>query len=135
MRVLRIACVFLVVAACGGGKSPSASTTTPSTVPVTEGATTTLPALHFKQAEEATSHLVDAWHAGDKAAAGQAASAEAVAALFARAPIHLAFNGCEHALTPDAPVDCASAYNKDLLLMHVVKTNGDWVVTTIEFAS
>ena len=134
MRTLWIAGVFAVVsliAACGGGgKTVLPTLVTTTTVPVTAPP---LPTLKFGSAEEAIRHLFLQWSAGDRQAAGQAASADAVNALFAKPAGENKFRGCSHPADKSAGSDCTYQYGNGLLQMHVTFASDNWQVTKVEY--
>ncbi len=95
------------MAGCGGdgpSSAPRSTTTTgattasTTTVPSTTASTTTAPpgpALAFPAPREAIDHLVDAWRAGDRAAALAGAELPAVDALFAQPSDGYDLYGCD----------------------------------------
>jgi hypothetical protein len=137
--LLLVAVSAALVASCGGtgttghvGTRPP-STTTATTVPATSGivptASCTTPTL-------AARAVVDAWLAGDRSAAGQCATPEAIAMLFAH-PGHSAgwtFQGCDGP-DPGVPV-CTFAYPGGVgrLTLHGTEAAG-WSVDTVQLAS
>jgi hypothetical protein len=124
--------VALLAAACGGGDKTALPTvvTTTTAVPVTAPP---LPALHFDSSEEAIRHLFLQWTAGDRQAAGQAASADAVNALFAKPPGENKFRGCSHPADKAQGSDCTYQYKQGLLQMHVAFANNSWQITKVEY--
>ena len=134
MRKLGFVVVFLVAAACGGGggdKVDAIAKTTTTSPPQTAPP---LPVLKFAKAEDAATHLRVQWQAGDREAAAQAASKEAVDEMFKHpAQARMSFNGCDSPVDPATPVACGYHYGNGLLRMHVKATNGDWRVESVEF--
>ena len=121
--------LIVVTGACKGGGSAApptvvTSTTFPGTAP-------TLPDLKFGSPEEAVRHVILQWQAGDREAAAQAATPDAVAALFAKPSKEVQFRSCSQ---PNSlGVDCIYRYNDGLLRLHLTSTAGDWTVTVISY--
>ena len=93
----------------------------------------TLPTLHFAKPEEAIRHLILQWQAGDREASGQAATAEAVAALFAKPSKAVQFRSCATSPSANLGADCVYRYEDGILRLHLTSTNNDWRVTTVTF--
>ncbi len=134
MRTLWKAALFVaacLTAACGGGSKPALTTlVTTTTVPVTAPPP---PPLVFAKPEEAIRHLVLQWQAGDREAAGQAGTPEAVAALFAKPAKVVQFRSCETSPSANLGSDCVYRYDDGLIRLHLTVTNGDWHVVTVSY--
>ena len=117
--------------ACGGdSKSASGTVVTTTTVPNTAPPP---PALKFGSPQEAIRHLILQWQAGDKEAAGQAATPEAVAALFGKPAKAVQFRSCDTSPSANLGSDCVYRYNDGLIRLHLTNTNGDWKVTPVTY--
>jgi hypothetical protein len=136
VRIRWTAAVFVVAAAllaaaCGGdGEGPSPTLVTTTTVPVTAPPP---PALKFTTPKQAIDHMILQWQAGDREAAGQAASAEAVAALFAKPSKAVQFRNCDISPSPNLGSDCVYRYEPGLIRLHLTVTAGDWKVATVTY--
>ena len=116
--------VALVTAGCGSddqpameGPFPQITTTTSTTVQATPPPTGG-PALKLPTPKDAANHLYEAWKAGDRAKALQAATQRAVDALFSRPFNAASFRGCDE---PDQlGADCSYRYEGGGLVIHVV---------------
>ncbi|MBA3654534.1 MAG: hypothetical protein H0W70_10115 [Actinobacteria bacterium] len=134
MRNLGIAGVLvaaLLGAACGGHSKPAL----PTVVTTTSVAITAPPPpqLKFSKPEEAVRHLILQWQAGDRQAAGQAATPEAVAALFGKPAKQVQFRSCDSGASASLGSDCAYRYDVGLIKLHLTNTNGDWKVATVTY--
>jgi hypothetical protein len=122
---------LVLLVGCGGDDKVATTTiVSTSTVPVTAPP---LPTIHFTTAEEAIRHLFLQWQAGDREAAAQAATADAVAALFARPVGENRFRGCSHPADKSLGSDCTYQYGNGVLQMHVTFANDNWQVTQVQF--
>jgi hypothetical protein len=136
VRVIRLGGVFFLavsvsLAACGGdGKSSSPTVVTTTTVPNTAPPP---PTLKFASPQEAIRHLILQWQAGDREAAGQAATPEAVAALFGKPSKVVQFRSCDTSPSANLGSDCVYRYDDGLIRLHLTNTNGDWRVTTVAY--
>lgn len=135
VRLVRSSWVLLAaltLASCTSGNKTATTSvvTTSTTVAVT---TPPLPAIHFGSAEEAVRHLFLEWKAGDRDAARQAASADAVATLFSRPAGDNQFRGCSHPKDLALGSDCTYQYGQGLLQMHVSFIDNNWTVTQVQF--
>ena len=124
-----------MVASCSSGKGHGAAPTTAptsTTVPVTAPP---LPTLHFGSPAEAIRHLYLQWEAGDRDAAGQAATPDAVNELFSKPPWknENRFRGCSDPKDTSLGSDCTYQYFNGLLELHVSFNNGNWIVTQVQF--
>jgi hypothetical protein len=128
----------LGAASCGGATTTRhvnpRPTTTPTRVPSTGG--TTIPTASCTTPTLAARAVVDAWLAGDRMAAGQCATPDAVAMLFAH-PGHAAgwtFRGCDGP-DPGVPV-CTFSYPGGVgrLTLHGTEAAG-WSVDNVQLAS
>jgi hypothetical protein len=117
--------------ACGGDGKPALSTlVTTTTVAVTAPPP---PALHFSKPEEAIRHLILQWQAGDREAAAQAATPDAVAALFAKPAKIVQFRNCATSPMASLGADCVYRYEDGNLRLHLTVNNGDWTVATVAY--
>jgi hypothetical protein len=131
IAALFAACIALLSAGC----SAKANKVLPTIVTTTTVAGTTppLPTLHFAVPEEAIKHLILQWQAGDREAAGQAATPEAVAALFGKPSKNVQFRSCSTSPASNLGSDCVYRYNDGLIRLHLTTTNGDWRVATVAY--
>jgi hypothetical protein len=127
----------LVAASCGDATTTRHVGTRPTTtisVPSTGG--TTVPAASCTMPTLAARAVVNAWLAGDRTAAGQCATPDAVAMLFAH-PGHAAgwtFQGCDGP-DPGVPV-CTFSYRGGVgrLTLHGTEAAG-WSVDNVQLAA
>jgi hypothetical protein len=112
------------------GPFPQITTTTSTTVQATAPSTT--PGVKLTSAAAAANHLYEAWKAGDRTKALQAANERAVTALFSRPFNTATFRGCDEPSQLGA--DCSYRYEGGALVMHVTGdgTTG-FIVETAEF--
>jgi hypothetical protein len=121
-----------LTAACGGGGGRAALSTIVTTTTVA-GTAPPPPALHFSMPEEAIKHLILQWQAGDREAASQAATPEAVAALFAKPSQSVQFRSCAKSPSASLGSDCVYRYGDGLIRLHLTSTNNDWRVVTVAY--
>jgi len=137
VRVKRLGGLFFAVAiglsatACGGDGKPAV----PTVVTTTTVANTAPPppTLHFKSPQEAIRHLILQWQAGDREAAGQAATPDAVAALFGKPSKTVQFRNCDTSPSPNLGADCIYRYEDGLIRLHLTNANGDWTVASVSY--
>lgn len=125
--------IFILLAGCATPE-PSAVTLPPSTSTVPPTTSTTEPPLALVPAasfEKAGAELLQAWRAGDRAAAEKIAQPQAVEVLFGNKPGPTQSRGC--ALAQQAH-DCAYRYGDRLLRLTVVQYGGGWIVDQAEVA-
>ena len=135
MRTRWAAGVFLLATAfgvaCGGDGKPALPTlVTTTTVPVTAPPP---PQLKFTTPKQAVDHMILQWQAGDREAAAQAGSAEAVAALFAKPSKAVQFRNCDVSPSANLGSDCAFRYEPGIIRFHLSNTAGDWKVATVTY--
>lgn len=104
---------------------------TATATPGVEPAASPEPAVKTPKAsaEEAAAALLAAWRAGDRAAAEQVASEQAVAAIFALEPGSTQGRGCAQA---QALQECAFRFGDGILRLNSAELNGGWVVEEVE---
>lgn len=129
--VFALVCVSVGAVACGdddGGAPPTVVTTTTvaNTAPPP-------PTLKFTTARAAIDHLILQWQAGDREAAGQAATPEAVAALFGKPSKAVQFRSCDANASPNLGTDCIYRYDNGLLRLRLTNTDGDYKVTQVAY--
>jgi hypothetical protein len=112
----------------------AASTTTTSTLPPT---TVYQPSAPQPSQDDAGTHLVDAWMAGDRAAALTDATPAAVAALFAQ-PFPsggIQARGCSSAVA--GPSSCVYRIydNGNLVDLSAMMVTGGWMISAARFES
>jgi hypothetical protein len=134
VRTLMIALLLAaasLLGACGGDSKPQPTlVTTSTTVAVT---LPSLPALHFTTPKGAVDHLILQWQAGDREAAAQAATPEAVDALFAKPAKAVQFRNCAVSPSANLGADCVYRYENGLVRLHLTVTNNDWRVATVTY--
>jgi hypothetical protein len=133
----------VVALALSGGdddadQTASTTTTLPATTSTTLGAgddeTTVTVGIICTTAEDASTSFVNAWLAGDPAAAKRCATDDAVATLFARsgAGAQYTFQGCDRT-DPGVPI-CSYSYEGGAAQLKVEGTEAaGWKVTAVSY--
>ena len=136
MRLRKTAWVFpaaVALASCSSGK-PAATTVVTTSTTIGVATAPALPTIRFGSPEETIRHLFLEWQAGDRDAARQAATADAVTTLFSRPVGENKFRGCSNPGNKNLGSDCTYQYGQGLLQMHVTYTSdGNWIVTQVQF--
>jgi hypothetical protein len=104
----------------------TSTTTVPATTSTTQISVALVPAASF---EQAGAQLLQAWRAGDRAAAEKVAQPHAVEVLFGNKPGPTQSRGCALA---EGDHDCAYRYGERLLRLRVVKYGSGWIVDQAE---
>jgi len=136
VRLVKFAVLFAaasLLVACGGGGKPALPTLVTTTTSAVAPTAPPPPTLHFTTPKGAIDHLVLQWQAGDREAAGQAATAEAVAALFAKPAKPVQFRNCAVSPSANLGADCVYRYDDGLVRLHLTVTNNDWRVATVAY--
>ena len=135
--LLLVVALLLLAGACNSddqpameGPFPQITTTTSTTVQATPPSST--PGVKLTSPAAAANHLYEAWKAGDRAKALQAANERAVTELFGHPFNTASFRGCDE---PDQlGADCSYRYEGGGLILHVIgdATTG-FIVETAQF--
>jgi hypothetical protein len=138
-RLLALVAVSAALAAsCGGSGTTGHVGTRPATTTTTMVAATggTVPAASCTTPTLAARAVVDAWLAGDRTAAGQCATPDAIAMLFAHSgrSAGWTFQGCDGP-DPGVPV-CSFTYPGGVGRLTLQGTEAaGWSVETVQLAS
>ncbi|MEO7556102.1 MAG: hypothetical protein ABIV94_05805 [Acidimicrobiales bacterium] len=122
-------CMIAALASCSSGASSGSgpAVTTTTTAPVTTEAPTTVPLQPQGDPGSAASALLDAWAAGDQAAAATVALPAAVQSLFgAGTPGDIQARGCSDAKFD--PASCVYRTDAGEVQLRATMQGGGWIV-------